>query len=100
MTRYLIRAALTCAALSMLFSSYSLAAPPGSGTAFKNFRGAWVSTAAYAVGDVATYQGASYIALVANTNVTPPSNTGDWAILDAPGATGAQGPAGPTGATG
>src|SRR5215469_6081666 len=94
-----IPAALISAALAVLPSSYALAAPPGSGTPIKNFRGAWISTASYAVGDVATYQGASYIALIANTNVSP-TNTGDWSILDAPGATGPQGPQGQQGIQG
>ena len=74
--------------------------------AITNFRGAWLSTPSYGAGAVVTYNGASYICLVGNTNVIPSSNTTDWAILDAPGlpgatgATGPQGPPGPTGAKG
>jgi Collagen triple helix repeat (20 copies) len=68
-----------------------------------NFRGAWSGTTAYAVGDVVTRNGASYFALVANTNVNPVGHPGTWAVLAAQGATGApgaQGPAGTQGPTG
>src|SRR5437016_5407071 len=65
-----------------------------------NFRGAWVSTASYGAGVVVTYNGASYICLVGNKGVAPNTNTTDWAILDAPGATGPTGPAGPQGPAG
>lgn len=64
------------------------------------FRGAWVSTATYYPGTVVTANGASYICLVRNTGVAPNTNTGDWSILDAPGATGPQGPAGARGPQG
>jgi hypothetical protein len=47
-----------------------------------------------------TYEGASYICLVKNTGVVPSTSTGDWSILDAPGATGKTGPAGATGPQG
>src|SRR5438105_1915669 len=49
------------------------------------FYGPWASTTSYKPGYVVTYFGASYLCLVANSNVTPSSNTTDWAILDAPG---------------
>lgn len=84
-------------------------AAEGGGVEFTNFRGAWVSTAPYGRGTVVTFKGASYISLVGNTGVAPDTNTGDWAILDAPGKPGApgaqgpagsQGPAGPAGAAG
>ncbi len=72
-----------------------------------NFRAAWPSTSTYGAGAVITYNGASYISLVGrDIGIPPDSNTTNWAILDAPGATGATGPigpqgsAGPTGATG
>jgi Carbohydrate-binding module family 5/12 len=68
-------------------------------TAF-NFQGAWSSTTAYAVGDVVTRNGASYFALVANTNVNPVGNPATWAVLAAKGATGAQGAQGPAGPQG
>lgn len=67
------------------------------------FKGVWVSTAAYTPGQVVTYKGASYICLVNNKDVLPNADTGDWSILDAPGAkgaTGAAGPQGPAGANG
>jgi Protein of unknown function (DUF1566)/Collagen triple helix repeat (20 copies) len=47
-----------------------------------------------------TFNGASYICLVENRHVQPNTNTGDWALLDAPGATGATGPQGAQGPTG
>jgi hypothetical protein len=89
--------------MSTIITSAAVAATSVSIT---NFRGAWVSTASYVAGAVVTFNGASYLCLVRNTNVQPNTNTGDWAILDAPGATGpagsagATGPAGPTGAAG
>jgi hypothetical protein len=67
---------------------------------FNDFRGAWVSTAPYGRGTVVTFNGASYICLVGNTGVAPNTNTGVWAIMDAPGAAGAQGPTGPQGPAG
>jgi hypothetical protein len=66
----------------------------------KNFRGVWVSSVTYTPGQVVTYKGASYICLVNNTDVLPNADTGDWSILDAPGAKGATGPVGPIGPTG
>ncbi len=70
------------------------------GVTITTFQSAWVSTASYTPGMVVTYQGASYICLVKNTGVAPNTNAGDWAILDAPGATGPAGPQGATGPTG
>ena len=81
----------------------TIAAAQSGPVAFSNFDGAWVPSATYKPGDVATFQGASYICLVRNTGVAPNTNTADWAIMAAQGATGPtgpQGPAGPTGAAG
>jgi len=64
------------------------------------YLGVWSSKTTYAAGEVATFNGASYIALVKNIDVTPNSNSKDWAVLDAPGLPGATGPAGPQGAKG
>ncbi len=80
------------------------------------FKGPWSSATAYAVNDVATESGSSYVALKANTAADPANDVsgsgGNWAVIaaggtkGAPGAAGAQGsvgaqgPAGPPGATG
>jgi hypothetical protein len=69
------------------------------------WKGAWVSTQSYAVNNAVSYNGASYIAIAASTNVVP-TNTTAWNIIaatganGATGATGATGPAGPTGPAG
>ncbi len=65
-----------------------------------HFQGAWSGTTAYAVGDVVTRNGASYFALVANTNVNPVGHPTTWAVLAAKGATGAAGAQGPAGVQG
>jgi tail collar domain/collagen triple helix repeat protein len=74
------------------------------------FRGPWSSATAYAVNDVATEGGSSYVALKTNTATDPTADVsgsgGNWAVIAAGGAkgttggVGAQGPVGPTGATG
>jgi len=85
-----------------------------------NWTGAWNAATNYATGDAVSYNGSSWIAKQANTNVTPVEGA-DWTIIaqkgdtgasgttgatgsqgpvGATGATGLQGPAGPTGATG
>lgn len=80
------------------------------------FKGPWSSATAYAVNDVATEGGSSYVALKANTAADPANDVsgsgGNWAVIaaggakgatgaaGAQGAVGAQGPAGPPGATG
>ncbi len=65
-----------------------------SGAAGINFRGAWVTGSGYATNDAVTYQGATYLAQVANASVAPGSNASVWAMLAAAGS------AGPTGAAG
>jgi hypothetical protein len=69
-----------------------------------NFRNAWSSSAAYAIGDAVSENGSSYIALLANTDVDPAADVsgsgGHWAVLAAEGATGAAGSQGLQGATG
>ena len=73
--------------------------PPGS-----VWRGAWSGATAYALNDAVSYNGASYICLVANTNQAPVvGGSTYWGVMaaqGATGATGAQGPQGNTGATG
>jgi len=75
-----------------------------------SFKGAWVDSAAYSIGDAVAESGSSYVALLANTGVDPATDVagsgGHWAVLanqgvtGATGLTGAPGPQGPTGLTG
>lgn len=73
------------------------------------YRAGWVSSTAYAVLDVVTYNGSSYLAKAGSKGKAPSANPKIWGLLAAAGATGAtgatgpqgpQGPQGPTGATG
>jgi hypothetical protein len=91
-----------------------LQGPAGTnGTGF-NFRNAFDPTAAYAVNDVVTYNGSTYVGIAANgpSSQTPDQNPSAWSVMaqqgatgltgaqGAQGATGPQGPIGLTGATG
>jgi hypothetical protein len=74
------------------------------------FKGPWATATAYAINDVVTEGGSSYVALMANTGVDPANDVsgsgGHWAVMAAAGAKGAtgalgsQGPAGPAGPQG
>jgi hypothetical protein len=88
------------------------AGPAGTnGTGF-NFRSAFDNSASYAVNDVVTYSGATYVATAANQgpkNPTPDTNPAAWSVMAAQGAAGAagaqgaagqQGPQGPIGPIG
>ncbi len=84
------------------------AGPQGvAGPAGLVWKSAWSSTTTYSVGQAVSYQGSSYVSLVAgNVGHTPSSSPTDWAVLASEGVTGptgptgVQGPAGPTGKTG
>lgn len=71
-----------------------------------SFRGDWLITTNYALGDAVSYGGGSYIALVANAGRRPDISPVYWAVLAQPGtagaagATGAQGPQGQQGPAG
>ena len=65
-----------------------------------HYRGTWSSSGHYAVLDVATYNGASYLAKAASTGKAPASNPTQWGLLAARGATGARGAQGPQGKQG
>ncbi len=71
-----------------------------------NFRNAFDPTASYAVNDVVTYSGSTYIAIAASqgpNNPTPDQNPSAWSLMAQAGAigqSGAQGPAGPAGPAG
>ena len=70
------------------------------GTGF-NFTGAFSNSTAYNVNDVVTYNGSSYVAIVANQGAgTPDTNPTDWTVMAQQGAAGAQGLQGPQGTTG
>jgi hypothetical protein len=59
------------------------------------FQGAWSNSATYAQNAAVSYNGSSYISLIAsNTGNEPDTSTSQWSVLAQPGATG------PTGATG
>ena len=66
------------------------------GAAGLTYQGAYSSGANYAVNDGVTYNGSSYISLVAaNHGNAPDSSPADWAVLAQVGAAGAAGVAGP-----
>ncbi|MBS1820609.1 MAG: collagen-like protein [Acidobacteria bacterium] len=77
------------------------------GPAVANYTGNYSSATNYTLHDAVSYNGSTYISLVAsNAGNTPAFSPLQWALLAAQGpagptgATGAQGPAGPAGATG
>jgi hypothetical protein len=68
-----------------------------------NFRDAFDNSVSYAVNDVATFQGASYVAITANqgpNSPTPDQNLTAWSLMAQAGAVGAQGPQGLSGSIG
>lgn len=72
--------------------------PTGQGL---NFTGPYSSVTSYAVGDVVSYSGSSYVSQAAsNHGQTPNLSPGSWMLLASQGVPGAAGPAGPSGATG
>lgn len=64
------------------------------------FRDAWLSGTLYAPNDVTTHNGASWIALLSNTNVEPGTDVTRWVVLASKGDQGPKGDKGDTGATG
>ena len=71
-----------------------------------DFRNAFDASASYAIDDVVTYNGSTYVAIAASAgpnNPTPNTNASAWSVMAQEGATGAagtQGSDGPTGAAG
>lgn len=53
--------------------------------------GTWSGLTAYTTNQVVYYNGSSYLCLVGNTGVAPPSNPTDWALIVQAGAAGAAG---------
>ena len=78
------------------------AGPTGAtGAVGMTFRGAWSNETAYAINDVVTTNGSSWIALTATNGVDPTTDGGtNWVLVAAAGATGATGPAGSNGVDG
>ena len=81
--------------------------PPGpqgaigtAGPAGLAWREAWNNSTAYALNDAVSFNGSSYIAIQASTNLEPEANPTFWSLLAQQGATGAAGSTGATGATG
>ena len=64
-----------------------------------NLTGAWSSTTAYNIGDVARSGDSLWLAIQSNTNQTPAEDT-YWTLFLADGSAGSTGPTGATGATG
>ncbi len=63
------------------------------------WRGGWSATTAYAIGDAVRYEGSSYIAKAASTDVAPPTTTNanaSWSLMASEGQTGPPGPDGKT----
>jgi Collagen triple helix repeat (20 copies) len=67
-----------------------------------NFRNAFDPTATYALNDVVSYNGSTYVAILVNgpNTQTPDQNPGVWSIMAQQGAIGPQGPQGLIGAMG
>ncbi len=65
------------------------------------FRDAWTNTTQYALNDVVTENGSSWVAVQANQNVNPSTDGGtNWQLMAAKGDVGPTGPQGPAGTTG
>ena len=80
------------------------AGPAGTNGIGFNFRNAFDSSASYAINDVVTYNGSSYVAIAATNPGDPtPDGNPNWSLMaqqGAAGAQGVQGAQGPTGAQG
>ncbi len=84
--------------------------PAGANGVGFNFRNAFDNSASYAINDVVSYNGSSYVAIAATNPGDPtPDLNPNWSLIaqqgaagsaGAPGATGAPGPQGPAGAQG
>ncbi|HSY68217.1 MAG TPA: DNRLRE domain-containing protein, partial [Edaphobacter sp.] len=84
-------------------SEWAVLAQGGTGTGSGvgvAYQGTYASTANYALNDIISYQGSSYISLIsANHGNTPALSPGQWGVM-ALGAVGVQGPQGLPGSTG
>jgi chitodextrinase len=73
---------------------------PAGADALWSYNGAWQSNAAYAVGDLVTYQGQLYYAKAITTAGTLPTDTSKFDLIAAKGVQGIQGETGPQGPQG
>lgn len=89
----IIASASTGSAIVCLYSAYEGSAAPVA-VGFTP-RGAWSSGANYAVNDVVSLNGSSYLAIQAGTNQNPATQTAYWLVLAAKGDTGAGDVSGP-----
>src|SRR6185369_4393065 len=61
----------------------------GGGSSNLAYLGTWSSATSYAIDNIVTYNGSSWIAVAANNNITPGSDAGaDWAVFAAAGTNG------------
>ena len=75
--------------------------PAGTNGVGFNFTGPFYNSTSYNVNDVATYNGSTYVAVVASQGAgTPDIDTTDWSLMAQQGATGPAGATGPPGAMG
>ena len=89
----IIASASTGSAIVCLYSAYEGSAAPVA-VGFTP-RGAWSSGANYAVNDVVSLSGSSYLAIQAGTNQDPATQTAYWLVLAAKGDTGSGDVTGP-----
>lgn len=90
----IIASASTGSAIVCLYSAYEGSAAPVA-VGFTP-RGAWSSGANYAVNDVVSLSGSSYLAIQAGTNQDPATQTAYWLVLAAKGDTGSGDVTGPS----
>jgi hypothetical protein len=93
----IIASASTGSAIVCLYSAYEGSAAPVA-VGFTP-RGAWSSGANYAVNDVVSLSGSSYLAIQAGTNQNPATQTAYWLVLAAKGDTGSGDVTGPASST-
>lgn len=65
-----------------------------------SFRGEWLAGTSYRAGDGVSYNGSTWLAVVANIGSAPADGNPNWLIVARKGDTGATGPTGPTGPQG
>ena len=70
------------------------------GAAGLTYQGAYTAGVSYALHDVVTFAGSSYVSLAANNEANTPGVAPQWGVLAAQGVAGPVGPAGPAGVAG
>ena len=66
----------------------------------QSFRGLWSGASNYAIGDIISFGGSTYIALSTNSNLQPDSNPAAWTVFAQNGTQGVKGDTGDTGPQG